>query len=301
MLIILDGRISRLWLIKLIQTRRGAWHRMCFESVMPTFSLVTLNCFGVPTTSTRKRLLALARELNSEAHHVVCFQEVQSNPYRRLLVKACDSYPFSAFQPFLHAPKGGLLTLSRAPITSADFTMYEARGRWFSPAVADWILHKGILAARMQCDDLPVMILNTHLNANYRGDWHNHNHYTRHEHRQLLQLAKVAAAQSPDTLVIVAGDFNVPRGSWLYDEFIAASGMTDSMAGDVRPTYRASNLLPNHYAMPINFAFYRAPELPNLKVTGDLHFQDKISLGSGRSVHLSDHVAVRLELSWSDA
>src|SRR5258708_36095268 len=193
---------------------------MCFESAMPTFSLVTLNCFGVPRASTRRRLLALARELNNEEHNVVCFQEVQSNHYRRLLVKACDSYPHSAYQPFLHAPKGGLLTVARLPITSADFTMYEARGRWYSPAVADWLLHKGILATEMHCDDLSIMIFNTHLNANYRGDWHNHNHYTRHEHRQLMHLATLAPAQSPDTLVIVAGGFNLSRGTWLYEEIL---------------------------------------------------------------------------------
>jgi len=44
---------------------------------------------------------------------VVCLQEVQSHAYRRLLARACASYPHAAYAPFVHAPKGGLLTLTR--------------------------------------------------------------------------------------------------------------------------------------------------------------------------------------------
>src|SRR5579885_2103533 len=155
---------------------------------MTTFSLLTLNCFGVPTISTRRRLLALSKALNECDFSIVCFQEVQSHLYRRLLLKACNTYPYNAYQPFVHAPKGGLLTLSRTPINSAEFILYDARGRWYSPAVADWILHKGALVIRFKCDGIPVVVVNTHLNANYQGNWDRNSHYVREERRQLHQL-----------------------------------------------------------------------------------------------------------------
>jgi exonuclease III len=48
---------------------------------MPAFSLVTLNCFGVQTPTTRPRLCALTQELNHDPHDVVCLQEVQAHGY----------------------------------------------------------------------------------------------------------------------------------------------------------------------------------------------------------------------------
>jgi endonuclease/exonuclease/phosphatase family metal-dependent hydrolase len=260
--------------------------------------MITLNCFGVPTISTGRRLLALAHQLNSQPFDVICFQEVQSNFYRTLLLKACSTYGSNAYQPFVHAPKGGLLTLARTPISSAQFVLYEARGRWYSPAVADWILHKGALITRMKCDSLPVVVINTHLNANYRGNWEASNHYSREEKRQLHQLAEIVSVQPHDALVIVAGDFNIPRGSTLYNTFVAESGLTDAMAGDMRPTFRLPKMMPDRYAMPIDFAYYRVPDLPGSQVHSDLHFQDKIPLKDGRTVYPSDHYAVALNISW---
>src|SRR5436853_4561167 len=139
------------------------------EQAMATFSLLTLNCFGVPTPATRRRLLTLARELDDRGTCVVCLQEVQTHAYCRLLMRACTRYPASAYAPFLHAPKGGLLTLARRPITHPQFTLYRERGPWYTPAAADRFLHKGVLATQLRHDGLPIVVLNTHLIANYRG------------------------------------------------------------------------------------------------------------------------------------
>jgi endonuclease/exonuclease/phosphatase family metal-dependent hydrolase len=243
-------------------------------------------------------LLALAGQLNEREFNIVCFQEVQSNFYRRLLIKACSSYPYNAYHPFVHAPKGGLLTLTRTSISSAEFVLYEARGRWYSPAVTDWILHKGALIVRTKYNDLPVVIINTHLNANYQGNWERNSHYVREERRQLHQLADIVAAQPHDALVVVAGDFNIPRGGSLYNQFVQESKLTDAMAGDMRPTYRVPRIMPNRYAVPIDFAFYRVPDLPGIQVHSDLHFQEKIPFALGRSGYPSDHFAVALNVSW---
>src|SRR5919109_3807615 len=202
---------------------------------MATFSLLTLNCFGTPVPSTRRRLLTLAHELNNRDACIVCLQEVQAHPYRRLLTETCMGYPANAYAPFLHAPKGGLLTLARRPIERAHFTLYRERGLWYTPAVADWLLHKGVLQTHLRHGDLPIVVLNTHLTANYTGDWRAGNRYARAERNQLRQLAEIVAAQPSEALVLVAGDFNIPRGSWLYDEFLASSGLIDPLAGDQRP------------------------------------------------------------------
>lgn len=269
---------------------------------MATFSLLTLNCFGVPTptTRTRRRLLTLARELDSRGTAIVCLQEVQTHFYRRLLVQACTRYLASAHAPFVHAPKGGLLTLARSQIEQTHFTLFRERGLWHTPAVADWILHKGVLLTALRHGHLPIVVLNTHLTANYSGDWSASNRYARAEWNQLQQLAEIVVVQPPDALVLVAGDFNIPRGSWLYHDFLALSGLADPLAGDMRPTYRALPGIPSRYAQPIDFALLRAPRLPGLRVHCDLRFERKMPLVGGRHGYLSDHYGIELQLTWDD-
>ncbi len=262
------------------------------------FTLITLNCFGVPTPSTRSRLRALAHDLNRRDACVVCLQEVQANIYRRLLVSACTAYPYHAYEPFLHAPKGGLLTLSRIPIHNSEFTLYRDRGLWYTLAPADWLLHKGVLCTQLVVGGVPVVIINTHLTANYSANWRKNNPYARLERTQLYHLAEVVTAQPPDTLVIVAGDFNVPRGTGLYHEFIRLTDMIDPMAGSNLPTLRPPRGMPGRYAVPIDFALVRAPHLPGLQMRSQLSFQEKLPLSNGKQMFASDHYGIALDVTW---
>jgi len=267
---------------------------------MPTFSLLTMNCFGVPTPATNARLQTLARELNARDDQLVCLQEVQSHIYRRLLMRACASYPHAAFAPFLHAPKGGLLTLARLPIAEFQFTLYRSRQVPYPPSLMDWVLHKGVLTTRLEYAGLSIVVLNTHLHANYNGIWDRRNRYAQGEAEQLRELAEIVRAQPPEALVVAVGDFNFPRGSWLHEEFLAASGMTDPLLGDARPTVRALPGIPERYAQAIDFAFVRAPKLAGLHVASELRFAEQV-LFSGRPRFLSDHVAVELRVEWDEA
>jgi len=244
--------------------------------------------------------LVLARELEQSDHTMVAFQEVQAHRYRRLLSEACASYRACAYEPFAHAPKGGLLTLARLPIERARFTIYRSRIISHALALMDWMLHKGVLETHVMLAGTPVIVLNTHLNANYSGDWSEANRYTRNEREQLRQLAEIVAAQPAEALVIACGDFNVPRGCWLYDEFLATSGMIDPLAGDARPTYRTPPGVPARYALPIDFAFVRAPALPGLVISADLRFGDRIALAAGQPIYLSDHLGIELRVAWDE-
>jgi len=266
---------------------------------MTTLSLLTFNCFGAPGIHTAHRLKRLAHELNHAAYDVVCLQEVQTHAYRRLLANLCQTvYPHQAYQPFIHAPMGGLLTLSQNHIEGSQFTLYRERGLWYTPAVTDWILHKGILTTRLRYNDLQMVVLNTHLTANYTGDWSRKNPFARQEHGELIQLAETVQAQSADTLVIVCGDFNIPRGSWLYDSFLEATGLVDPLAGDTRPTFRPHKGMGARYATPIDFTFVRVPAGAVCTLDSDLRFQDRVQ--GSRPRHLSDHNAVELRVTWEN-
>lgn len=266
-----------------------------------TLTVLTFNCFGGLAPGTRRRLQTLARELARRAPDIVCLQEVQLHSHQALLLQALDSFPHTAHEPFVYAPKGGLLTLARTPIAEARFSLYADRGRWYAPTIADVALHKGALLTRIEVAGTPVTVSNTHLSANYSGDWRPQSQYARTERAQLMQLADIVAAEPAEALVLVMGDFNVPRGTWLYEEFLARSGLADPLTGDARPTYRPHSGIPARYALPLDWLLMRGPALPGLHAAADLCFSTPVSLVSGGSGFLSDHIGVELVLTWDSS
>jgi len=257
-----------------------------------TLSLLTLNCFGTPVPTTRRRLRALAQHLEASTLHIVCLQEVQLFIYRNLLSQACVSYPFQAYEPHLHCPKGGLVTMSRAPLETQHFETFTEQGRWYLPTAMDRFLRKGMLISTLNWGAVPVVVVNTHIIANYSGDWERKGVFTRMQERQLRQLADIVAVQPADALVTVVGDFNIPRGSQLYHNFVEQARLKDVMAGDLRPTHRPPRGVPAHYSLPIDFVFTRVPASLALQITSDLRFSNKLNLTHKHHGYISDHNAI---------
>jgi endonuclease/exonuclease/phosphatase family metal-dependent hydrolase len=262
---------------------------------MPTsLSLLSLNCFGAPVPTTRRRLLALSQQLERSPLQLVCLQEVQLVMYQNLLTRACASYPFQAYEPYLHSPKGGLVTLSRVPFTTQHFEAYKEQGSWYLPTLMDIILRKGMLITSFQWAEVPVVIINTHILANYNGDWERGGIFARMQEKQLRQLAETVAVQLTNALVVVVGDFNMPRGSRLYRNFLGWTGLIDPLADDRRPTHRPPPGVPAHYALPIDFVFVRVPSNLSLQITCDLRFSSKLKLDHRYEGYLSDHNAIEI-------
>ncbi|MBX3014126.1 MAG: endonuclease/exonuclease/phosphatase family protein [Caldilineaceae bacterium] len=267
-------------------------------STHSTFSLLTFNCFGGYNWTTPRRLRSLARELDEIKPQVVCLQEVQSNLALRLLLRAAAIYPAHAYLPGLSAPLGSLLTLARAQLHSPHFARYQTQGAWFGPTIMDQLTRKGMLISRTQQGTQSVIVINTHLVANYMANWQPDGRAARDQQQQLQQLAATVRAQPADAIVVVAGDFNIPRGSWLYEEFLEESGLQDPLAGDERPTYRPFPGVPVRYALPIDFVFVRTPPALAVHTEGNFCFTDQFTYVGGGQGYLSDHLGVRLKLQW---
>jgi len=264
---------------------------------MDSFSLLTLNCFGLWLPNTRRRLLALARELEQSPYQVVCLQEIQLHEYQNLLVKECNSYSYTFSEPYIHCPKGGLLTLSRRPFASTAFEPYVERGLWYTPMLLDRLFFKGMLITHLVWNEIPMVIINTHLLANFAGDWERHGLYARVEEKQMRQLAETVRAQSADSIVIVVGDFNVPRGSRLYRDFLVQSGLTDPLARDPRPTLRIPFGAISQYSLAIDCIFLRIPDRYSLRINCDLCFTEKHPIGKRRRSYLSDHSGIEIHIT----
>ena len=261
-----------------------------------SFSLLTFNCFGLWLPNTRYRLLALAKELEQSPYQVVCLQEIQLHEYQRLLVRECASYPYSFHEPYLHCPKGGLLTLSRLPFTSTSFEPYTERGSWYTPMLLDRLFFKGMAITRLTWNDIPLVMINTHLLANFAGDWERRGMYAQVEERQLRQLAETVQAQAMDSIVIVVGDFNIPRGSGLYRDFLLHSDLTDLLAGDSRPTLRIPFEATSRFSLSIDYVLVRIPDRYPVKIDCDLCFSEKYLIGHQRRGYLSDHLGIEVRI-----
>ena len=264
-----------------------------------TFSLLTFNCFGGLNWTTPRRLRSLMRELQELRPSVVCLQEVQSNLALRLLLRLAEGYPGHAYLPGLSAPLGSLLVLARTALRSPHFTRYANQGAWLGPTVMDQLTKKGMLLSRAQQGDQSIIVINTHLVANYMANWRRDSRAARDQASQLEQLATVVQEQPQEAIVLVAGDFNLPRGSWLYSEFLKQSGMFDPLAGDMRPTYRPFPGVPVRYALPIDFVFVRTPPGLAVQTETDFCFGEQCSYVGGGQGYLSDHVGVRVQLRWT--
>ncbi len=260
--------------------------------------LLTLNCYSLPFyPDTRSRLKTLARELQGRNLDVVLFQEIHLWGYAHLLAHSLPDFPHAVTASYLYTPKGGLLTLSRLPVLAKHFYLFDKRGRWFSPGLADWMLHKGVLCAEIVQDGMPMVIINTHLVANYSNNWSSGNHYTRHQRAELVQLGHILKEIELHKLVFIAGDFNMPTDAQIYQEFLAATGLFDPLAEDPKPTYRPMSFLPDSYAQPLDHVLIRAPAGTPVEVSAQIVFDQPVELVDGRKRFLSDHYGIEVEIS----
>jgi endonuclease/exonuclease/phosphatase family metal-dependent hydrolase len=116
---------------------------------------------------------------------------------------------------------------------------------------------------------------------------------------QVRHLAALVNQQPQDALVIVCGDFNFPRGTFLYDQLLSDSGLHDPLAEDPRPTYRPFPLLNKEkWAIPIDFVLVRAPDSRQLHYEADIiEIQDSSRMLRPQRF-LTDHNALTLRAHW---
>jgi len=262
------------------------------------FSLISLNTFGIPFFLSLGRLKRLASELEQLDPTVICLQEIQQNAYAPLLVRCLPSYPQRAIFPHVYAPKGGLGTFSRVPLIQHRFEPYLDRGLRFFITFADWALFKGVLIVHLQINGVDVFVLNTHLNANYSGDWHSKNPLALVQRQQVLQISALLEEMPAEALTILCGDLNFPRTSFLYEELIRQNGLSDPLRDDPRPTYRPFPLVPSRWSTSLDYILYRIPQGKDFNIQADILPIEDSKQTSALKRFLTDHCALTLNIKW---
>jgi endonuclease/exonuclease/phosphatase family metal-dependent hydrolase len=234
----------------------------------------------------RARLRALGELLAGSQYDVVCLQEVMFRRHVRLLRSVAPAYRHHAYAGAV-VLEGGLAILSRWPVTRWRFVRYPL----MRPLRPEMLMRKGAQLVSVATPDGELIVVNTHLSANRDGNWSRDNASVRLERAELHHLAAELAALDPAARVVLAGDLNIPRDAVVLQDFIAAAGLRDVLAGDERPTYRPT---PEFPAPP---AFDHVLVRGGLTARAGLVFQDPVSLAGGRSGYLSDHYGVSADLS----
>ncbi|MFE1290220.1 endonuclease/exonuclease/phosphatase family protein [Streptomyces sp. NPDC058751] len=254
---------------------------------MKALRLLTMNTLF--TGDVPARLRALGAALERSDHDIVCLQEVMFRRNVRLIRRAAPSYRHFACSGTVLL-KGGLVLLSRWPISRSRFVRYPMTG----PVRGEFFMRKGAQVASVATPDGELVVVNTHLSANRDDDWSPANRYTRIAEAELARLTELVAGVGPSLPVAVVGDLNLPRGSAPFDAFLAAAGLRDVLAGDTRPTYRPTPRWPSPPAL--DHVLVRAAAGETLTGGADLVFQDEVTLDDGRRAYLSDHYGVRARL-----
>lgn len=233
----------------------------------------------------RARLGALAQLMEQSDYDVVCLQEVISPRNLAHLQRSAKSFPQTAHASTFPVVRGGLITLSRWPITRRHFQPFTPT----RPARLEWLLRKGALFTRVQLPSGFLTVVNTHLSANMDMHWAPSNLYTKAEESELRELAALIGRIDPAEPMVVMGDFNVPRDYPLFKDFASTTGLQDALTGDTEPTYRPE------YAdlKPIDQILTR----PGIEAAPRLVFKEKIRLPNGRTTALSDHYGIEATLT----
>ena len=263
-----------------------------------TFSIATLNTLGIPFLSPYPvdRYIAFCQAFERLGTDVIHLQEVHTYNFLRVLKKNLPSYPYVAYERALSGAKGGLVTLSQYPLEKVQFTTFThpKQMKW-GLLYAIGLTHKGALIAKMQ--GIPLLLCNTHLIANDKGDWSRKNKLYQTHEKQLEELSNlIAQVAQKENYVVVSGDFNIPKCSDLYTYFLEIAHTKDIFEADDTPTFHAEFLPSGRKAYRIDYIFLYPEEASSIIHTSSLLFQDKVTLRNGKTAYLSDHLGLMAEL-----
>ena len=165
------------------------------EEKSSTLSIASLNTLGIPFLSPYPvdRYISLCQAFERLRVDVINLQEVHTYNLFHLLKKNLPSYPYAAHERALLGPRGGLVTLSRQPLEKVQFNSFTyPKQMKHALLYASRLIHnKGTLVAKIRGKAL--LICNTHLIPNRKGNWSRENELYQTHEKQLKELSKLIA------------------------------------------------------------------------------------------------------------
>lgn len=262
------------------------------EQLAGRLSVASLNTRGVPVLGSQLagRYAAIGTAFEAGPAEVACFQEVLTYGHLRLLVQRMPSFTHVSYRSSFAGPAGGLVTFSRLPVSGSEYRGFG------SPPGTPGISRLGQLRARLKgalvtrMARLGLCIVNTHPVANRDGDWSRANRFYPLHQAQLAALTRIV--RGIRVPAVVCGDFNVDRGSLLFAEFVAGTGLADAFEGNCPATFRAEYLRAGEVGHCIDFIL--TPAGVKAQATG-LLLVGQVELPGGPG-YASDHIGLHADL-----
>jgi endonuclease/exonuclease/phosphatase family metal-dependent hydrolase len=258
-------------------------------------SVISFNTYGAPVLSKKikERYTRLATILNGSSADILSLQEVHTYRHLKILKKMLKQYPYVVYKKYLYGPRGGLVTFSKMPIESCEYSNFQKRGSLTNKSFVAKLMRNGVLLAKLS--GYPIYVLNTHLTPNTDLDWSLENRISPFTYSQLMHVAEVTdALVSMKNEVIITGDFNTPKDSELYEAF-----MNTSELQDVFSEYDTSTKIPelSQDGRDLERIDYIFLTQKNAKadVFNKEHIFEKKQEVDGEMAYLSDHIGLKTE------
>jgi len=264
------------------------------HTTQPTLSLVTYNTLGTPffAPDITKRYKKIASLINKSKYDVVCMQEVLTYYHLYLLRSGLTNFPFVSYQKNPLGPRGGLVIFSKINLTNQSFFNYGYPKDGFVPWYARVAQH-GILSCTLP--SLSIRLATTHLSSDQVHDLTEKNKFYKYIGLQSREAAvELNRSEKKYGSVILVGDFNIAKGSELYQEFLKLTNATDLFANDKEMTY-TNDRVPFFYTAPPNRidTMYIKSKKKRMKALKTEHILVKPELlSNGKKGYLSDHIGL---------
>jgi len=263
------------------------------------YSVLSLNMFGTPfhpkkilrtffRNDVRKRFRAIARVIEASNIDILMLQEVHDFPHYYFLKKLLPQYKYISYKKMLYGPRGGLVIFSKYPLERAHYYDFIDKGSFYNKSITGYISVKGFLSVRVQATN--IWIINTHLTQNSDHDFSESNRYAGLLKSQLKQIiVHLHSLQNKNDRVILGGDFNMPKDTKFYNNFISESKLVDAFAQDSFTTYHKSFLPEGASVGRVDYIF-SSPSLHPIRT--EYILKTSLKDNDGIDFYASDHIGL---------
>jgi exonuclease III len=239
---------------------------------------------------------------------IVLVEAFKKEDRQTILARLIDlGYPVESNHYLKKVYGTGIMLISRYPLTSWEFTPYNADGAIYDP---EHYSAKGVMHYVLDTPYGPLDVFATHPIARFKPLYDkdgNHNDRDRRTVDRILEMERIARtmreqADPEAKSVILLGDLNMSPDMWSYQYLVSRTNFTDSHAelhpGEYASTYAPDNtfVAGGHDFFKIDHIFYKnfdGQKGPWLKpVKSKIEFTKTYPLENGEETHLSDHYGV---------
>lgn len=256
-------------------------------------SLTSLNIKGDPITLFLKKPKARYKKLckiwNASSYDVLQVQEIYFYSQLTLFRKELKSYPYVLFKKSLFGPKGGLVTFSRISIDY--YAYYSFSKQWLigDRSMVTALFPNGFLVLKLK--DVELFFINTHLLANYQGNWTRQGKYFSILQFQAKEFQRfIKRTFSSKSILIASGDYNIAKKSDLYS--LLKGDLTDIFAKDNFPTFHNEFLPEGRENNRVDFIFIKGNKNLSKIVKTGYSLREKVKVLPGKITYVSDHIGL---------